>query len=270
MREMRLRRKKTGPVTTISEGPENKDTEVLENVEDAHLEEQTLMMDPGDTPIMGEYDDQGNDFSEPEVKTSMGTSNDMPTENRSATPSHGTETCGVDEVRTLIDSLRGDLEHIRVEFHRMKTKLVAMERAAEISNRVLSRKMAEGEQLKKDLENLSNTVKGLSMSQQTGVPCAPITRRVIQVPTEPTVSTGCVSTPDVDMVDSSPSQTRETQAEIPSSSVPHTSDIADHAALASEDSRGRDCAGKRTCRGSRHETGTECGASDDNNRRRRR
>ena len=75
----------------------------------------------------------------------------------------------VEDMRGLIDKLRGELEDVKVDLLSTKSIITSLERAAEISSSILSTKLAESLKLRKEVESLSITVRALSMSSRNSV-----------------------------------------------------------------------------------------------------
>ena len=81
------------------------------------------------------------------------------------------------EMRGMIENLRGELDDLKVEPHCTRTNITSLERAAEISSSIISSKVAESSKLKKEVEGLTITVRALSMSSRNGVFQSRSTRR---------------------------------------------------------------------------------------------
>ncbi|KAG0593833.1 hypothetical protein M758_UG023600 [Ceratodon purpureus] len=72
-------------------------------------------------------------------------------------------------VNETIATSKNELDDAVVDLHRTKTKVAALEREAEISKCAVSKKIMEGEQMKKDLEDLTNAVRNLSSCTRGGI-----------------------------------------------------------------------------------------------------
>ena len=77
----------------------------------------------------------------------------------------------------VVAALKRELEDVVVDLHRTKTKLAALEKEFDISKRVFSKKMEEGEQLKRDVSSLTHSfVKMPTCGMHTGRHCQSMKR----------------------------------------------------------------------------------------------
>ena len=77
----------------------------------------------------------------------------------------------------VVTALKRELEDVVVDLHRTKTKLAALEKEFNISKRVFSKKMEEGEQVKRDVSSLTHSfAKMPTCRMHTGRHCQSVKR----------------------------------------------------------------------------------------------
>lgn len=144
------------------------------------------LLDPDDAENL-EYDDENEstDFTGVEVAMAGLGSGHFGTRNVEPVCSNNDNAVKIEEMRTAVNHLRGELDDVRVDLDCTKTMVTSLERQAEISTTVFSKKVAEVEALKKEVESLAITVRALSLTSRQNVFTVSATRKIrVSQPTQ--------------------------------------------------------------------------------------